>query len=239
MTLAELANVDAKNRKIAEKLEFLPAAARKADEAVAGFKKQIDDTTAKKEAAEKAKKLLEHEVQDERIKIKKWEARANELKGEREHTALLSEVHTAKRVISKHEDAQLEHMEAIEVAAGALKRHEAALKTATDEAKAEWSKVEGDMKVLRADSAALDVQRQALLAKLPVAVVKRYEQVAAKRMGTGVALITGEVCSQCKRTLPPQLCIQVRKGAVLEQCPSCSRFLVHEAMARADSQEAT
>ena len=223
--------MDAKNRKISERLEFLPAAARKADEAVTLFTRQRDDETAKKEAAERAKKLLEGEVQDERIKIKKWEARANELKGEREHAALLSEVHTAKRVISKHEDAQLEHMEAIEVALGAIKRHETGQKAAMADAKREWSKVEGDMTTLRGESAALGVARQALLLKLPVVVVKRYEQVAAKRMGTGVALIAGEVCSQCKRILPPQLCIQVRKGAVLEQCPSCSRFLVHETMA--------
>jgi predicted nucleic acid-binding Zn-ribbon protein len=238
VTLAELANIDAKNRAIADRLEHLPVPARTADDAVAALKNEVNTVTTKKEAAEKAKKLLEHEVQDERIKIKKWEARAHELKGEREHAALLSEVHTAKRMIGRHEDAQLEHMEVIEEASAALKALDGKMKAAVEGAKLEWSKVEGDMKALRADAAALDVTRQALLTRLPTAVVKRYEQVAAKRMGTGVALITGEVCSQCKRTLPPQLCIQVRKGAVLEQCPSCSRFLVHEEMTRAPAPQA-
>ncbi len=233
VTLAELANVDAKNRTITEKLEMLPAAARKADEATAALKKQIDDATTRKEAAEKSNKAIQHEIVDERNKIKKWEGRANELRGEREHAALLSEISTAKRVIHRHEDAQLEHMEVIEKETDSLKSLDVKHKAAIDAAKTEWAKVAGDLKKLNAESAAHDVSRQALLKKLPVAVVKRYEMVAAKRMGVGVSLIGNDTCSQCKVMLPPQLCIQVRKAAVLEQCPSCSRFLVNEALTKA------
>lgn len=233
VTLAELASVDAKNRAVAEKLEALPAVAKKADEAVAALKKQIDDATTRKETAEKTRKAIEHEIVDERNKIKKWEGRANDIRGEREHAALVSEISTAKRVIHRHEDAQLEHMEAIEKEQNALKELEPKHKAAVDAAKDEWKKVEGDLAKLRAESAAFDVSRKALLTKLPAGVVKRYEQVAAKRQGVGVTVIRGEICAQCKRTLPPQLCIQVRKGVVLEQCPSCSRFLVHEDMTKA------
>jgi predicted nucleic acid-binding Zn-ribbon protein len=233
--LAELANVDAKHRTITEKLESLPATAKKADEAAAQHKKSIDDAAAKKEGAEKLKKLVENEIHDERNKIKKWEARANELRGEREHAALLSEVGTAKRVIHRHEDTILEHMEAIEANAKLMSDGAEKLKKAQDEAKAEWAKVEGDMKQLKGEGAKLDVARKALLDKLPVPLVKRYDMVSAKRQGVGVSIIRGEVCSMCKRTLPPQLCIQVRKGVILEQCPSCSRFLVHEDVLKAQA----
>ena len=228
--LAELANVDAKGRVISEKLESVPAVAKKADDAVAALKKQIEDTENKKEAADKARRQVESEIIDERNKIKKWEARAHELRGEREHAALLSEIGTARRVIHRLEDTQLEHMEALETATDAWKALEAKAKQGADDAKAEWQKVEGDLKGLRDDAAKLQVQRLALLAKLPAIVVKRYDTVAAKRQGVGVSIIRADVCSSCKRALPPQLCIQVRKGAILEQCPSCSRFLVHEDM---------
>jgi predicted nucleic acid-binding Zn-ribbon protein len=233
VTLAELANVDAKNRTITEKLESLPSPAKKADEAAAALKKQIDDATARREAADKANKAIQHEIVEERNKIKKWEGRANDIRGEREHAALLSEISTAKRVIHRHEDAQIEHMEVLEKEAEALKSLDLKHKAALDAAKTEWAKVDGDLKKLKEESAAHDVSRQALLKKLPVAVVKRYEMVASKRMGVGVSLIRGEMCMQCKRMLPPQLCIQVRKGVVLEQCPSCSRFLVHEDQTKA------
>jgi uncharacterized protein len=231
--LAELAAVDGKHRTIAEKLEMLPAPARKADDAAAALKKQIDDAEGKKEAAEKARKTLETEIFDEKHKIKKWEARAHEIRGEREHAALLSEIGTARRVIHRLEDQQLEHMEVVEQAQTSLASLQGKHGKAIEEAKAEWQKVEGELQVLKGEGAKLDVARQALLAKLPAALVKRYETVAAKRQGVGVSIIRGDICSACKRTLPPQLCIQVRKGIVLEQCPACSRFLVHEAMTQA------
>ena len=46
----------------------------------------------------------------------------------------------------------------------------------------------------------------------------------------GVAIIKGEVCGSCGMHLPPQMCIQVRKGLLLAECGSCSRVLVHESM---------
>jgi len=231
--LAELANVDAKGKGVAEKLESVPALARKADELVASLKKQIEDAFAKKLQSELARKQVEGEISDERNKIKKWEGRANELRGEREHSALLSEIGTAKRVISRLEDTQLETMETFEAVTKLVADLEAKQKKAIDDAAAEWKKVEGDVKTLKDEQAKLGVQRKALLDKLPAPIVKRYDTVAAKRQGVGVTLIKGEVCSMCKRMLPPQLCIQVRKGIVLEQCPSCSRFLVHETMTQA------
>lgn len=231
--LAELAGVDAKHRAISERLESLPAAARKADDASSALKKQLDDATAKKDAAEKARKAVETEIVDERAKMKKWEARAQDIRGEREHAALVSEIGTARRVISRLEDTQLEHMEAIEEATAVISAVAEQHKKASDDARAEWAKVDGDLQKLKGEAALLDTARQALLVKLPAPLVKRYETVAAKRQGVGVALIQGDTCACCKRTLPPQLCIQVRKGAVVEQCPSCSRFLVHESMTAA------
>lgn len=238
LLLAELAGVDSKQRGVSERLESLPAAARRADEVAAALKKQLDDTTAKRDAAEKARKTIEAEIFDERHKIKKWESRAQDIRGEREHSALVSEIGTARRVIHRLEDSQLEHMEVIEQATAAIALTGAKHDQALDEARAEWDRVAGDVERLKGEASQLGRARQALLDKLPAALVKRYEVVAAKRQGVGVAIIRGDTCAACKRTLPPQLCIQVRKGMLLEQCPSCSRFLVHESMTQASSGDA-
>lgn len=237
--LAELANVDQKARVVADKLETVPGVAKKADEAVAALQKQLDDTEAKKEAADRAKRTVEGELTDERAKIRKWESRANELRGEREHAALVSEISATKRAMHRLEDTVLEHMEAIEEAqklSGGLKtKHDKAAALATDE----WKKVEADVKALKAEHEGYATRRRGLLEKLPAALTKRYEQIAAKRAGVGVGLIKGEMCSACKRMLPPQMCIQIRKGLVLEACPSCQRLLVHEDMTKASAPPTT
>lgn len=231
--LAELANVDQKARLVADKLETVPGAAKKADEAAAALKKQLEDSDAKKDAAERARKTVEGELADERAKIRKWESRANELRGEREHAALVSEISATKRAMHRLEDTQLEHMEAFEVAQKLSGELKAKLDKAAALAAEEWKKVDADVKALKAEHEAFAVSRKALLEKLPVPLTKRYETIAAKRNGVGVAVIKGEMCGACKRMMPPQLCIQVRKGLVLEACSSCHRLLVHEDMTKA------
>ncbi|MBI1948059.1 MAG: hypothetical protein HYS27_20380 [Deltaproteobacteria bacterium] len=237
--LAELANLDAKARTVADKLETVPGAAKKADEAVAALKKQLEDAEAKKEAGEKARRTVEGELSDERAKIRKWESRANELRGEREHAALVSEISATKRAMHRLEDTQLEHMEAIEAAqklGGELKgKHDKAAAHAAEE----WKKVEADVAALKAEHDGYKASRKVLLEKLPAPLTKRYEQIAAKRAGVGVGLIKGEMCSACKRMLPPQMCMQIRKGVILEACPSCQRLLVHEAMTAAATPPTT
>lgn len=232
--LAELARLDQKAKITADRLETLPLAARKAEAVAAKLKTELDSVALRKGTSEQVKKASEIEIADERVKLRKWEARSQDIRGEREATALNSEIGGAKRHIREQEDIVLEQMEAIEAAdkdaAGLTKKHAAAL----DDVKDEWAKVEGDIAALKADVVASVASRQALLAKLPAHIVKRYELVASKKQGVGVAIIdVKDVCSACNRAVPPQLCIQVMKAQVVESCPACMRLLVHHSMTQA------
>ena len=233
--LAELARLDQRAKVVADRLEHLPLPAKKADVATARLQSDLDAAHSKKNAALLAKKQGETEITEERHKIRKWESRANELKGEREHAALGSEIGTAKRQIKHIEDAVLEHMETLEQVdkdiAALLKKHAAAVV----DARAEWLKVEGDLKALRIEYDGFGVGKKALLDQLPAPVIRRYEIIATKRQGVGVAIITPQDnCDACHRAVPPQLVIQIMKGQVVESCPACNRLLVHHAMTRVE-----
>jgi predicted nucleic acid-binding Zn-ribbon protein len=232
--LAELARLDQKAKVTADRLESLPAAAKKAEAQAAKLKTEIDSVLLRKSTAEQVKKAAETDIADERAKLRKWESRSADIRGAREATALGSEIGGAKRHIRQQEDIVLEQMEAIEAAdkdvAGLTKKHT----TALDEARAEWAKVEGDISALQAEIVTSSSARRALLEKLPGPVVKRYETIAGRKQGVGVAIIDGkDICSACNRAVPPQLCIQVMKGQIIESCPACMRLLVHHSMTQA------
>lgn len=236
--LAELATVDQRHKLASDKLETLPAQAKKADAAASKLKSDVDSVTLRKTTAEGARKSAEHEVADERAKIRKWEARANDIRGEREHAALSSEIGGAKRQIRTLEDGMLEQMEAIESADKELGTLNKKLATSLEVARNEWASVEAELVVVREQVAALVAEKQALLAKLPPHIVKRYELVAAKRQGVGVAVIdTKDNCSACNRAVPAQLSIQVQKGLLIESCPACLRLLVHHTQASVAASE--
>ncbi len=234
--LAELARVDARAKVVADKLESLPQPAKKADAAIARVKSDIDAATARKNGALLAKKQAETEAADERAKIRKWEARANELRGEREHAALSSEIGGAKRAIKHLEDAIIEQMESLEAVdkdlVGLTKRHT----TAIADAKAEWDKVGDDLKQMKAEHDSFSTQKKALLADMPVPIIKRYDMIANKRQGVGVAIIdTKDSCGACHMAIPAQLVIQIMRAQVVEACPACNRLLVHHSMTRVEA----
>lgn len=234
--LAELANVEKKWKNARSIADTLPAEAKKAQDAADVKRNAQTEIERKQHEIEMARRAMDSELQAEKDKLRKWENRADQIRGEREHAALMSEIGGQKRAISRTENDILEKMQELEDLA---KQHEAK-KEAADAAQAaadeEWTKVDADVKVAEAEAKQLDDQRRTLVEKLPPALVRRYEGIA-KRRGHGIAIIEGEVCTSCRTSLPPQLVIQVYKGAILETCQTCQRILVHEAMTRAPDAE--
>lgn len=233
IALGELANLDAKMKTVKDRLEVVPARAKKADVDVEGLKKKLEDVDKRKETAERTRRALDGDLVAERAKMKKWESRADSIKGEREHAALSSEIGAQKRTLRELEEKILEQMQVLEDVGTEQKALAPKHKTAADDAAVEWKAVKAELDDLNGQVAALQQARDSVLARLPAPIVKRYAQVAEKRQGVGVAIISKETCSGCKRTIPPQMSLMIQKGVVLESCPSCSRYLVHETMTRA------
>jgi uncharacterized protein len=232
--LAELANIDVKAKVVADKLGALPADAVKAKETAKKLQTEFDSLELKKRTLLDAKKIADGEMQEERSKIRKWESRAKDIRGEREHTALTSEISTAKRAIRRLEDDVLTQMESLESVEKDLAASTKKAAAATETANAEWAKVEDELVVLRGEIDVWKVRRQALVDKLPIPLAKRYDMIAGKRAGVGVALIrNNDTCAACNRAVPPQLSLQIQKGLLLETCPACQRLLVHHTMTQA------
>jgi predicted nucleic acid-binding Zn-ribbon protein len=63
---------------------------------------------------------------------------------------------------------------------------------------------------------------------MPSNIMKRYEQLLAKRAGLAVVQARDGHCKGCNMGLPPQLFIKIQRADVVETCPACGRILYHE-----------
>ncbi len=70
-------------------------------------------------------------------------------------------------------------------------------------------------------------ERSNLLAKLDVALGRKYERVA-KMKGSGSAAAVNGCCEACHIALPPMLFQEIMHRQSLHQCPSCHRILYFE-----------
>ncbi len=176
------------------------------------------------------KRKLDSDLQTEKANLRKWEARAEKIRGDREYTALISEIGSLKKNIFHIENKTLEVMqeqEDLEKKWNDVKKSSSKLQKRLEE---EWALVKDDLAQIENQISDCAGARLKLTEKVPAVLLKRYEQIASKRAGLGVALVKNEVCQACSRMIPPELFLRVAKCEILEQCPSCQRILVTEEM---------
>lgn len=236
--LAELQNVEQKLRDANRRVEELPVRSREAQAVAEDAAKKAYALETQQREQETERRKLESDLAAEKDKMRKWQNRADQIRGEREHAALTSEIGAQKRTIGRIEENILERMQTLEDLGTLLEAAQSLAATTSKLAEEEWEKVRADVDAAKAEAEKIGIGRDAMLQKLPVPLVKRYERIANARQGLGVAMIRGETCLSCRRTLPPQLCLQVYRGEILETCPSCQRILVHEASTRSAGADA-
>ncbi len=225
-SLSQLGKADLKLKELKEKQKSIPAKANAAKDQSVDAKLREEKLKAEYQALELKRKQLELDTQIERTNLRKWEARASQIKGEREYTTLMSEIGSQKKVISKLEDQGLELLEQQETLKKTLDSMTAQKTSLEQTYESEWALVKDSLDALNAEFAQATTEHEASLAALPQPLAKRYIQIAERRAGQGIAILNKDVCGACKRILPPELCNRIAKGEIIETCPSCHRLLV-------------
>ena len=229
--LSQLALNDLNLKELEDQKKTLPKKALEADQRAQNLLSQTEKLESQNTELLLRHRKLDGDLQSEKSNLRKWENRANQIRGEREYTSLMSEIGSQKRVISDLETQILQVMESQDTVATELAPMCEATASVKKISEDEWARVRGDLEELDQKIADLRIFRQALEQKLPASTLKRYEQIAAKRGGVGLAFVKKEVCQSCSRMIPAELALRVAKGEVMEQCPSCYRILATADMA--------
>ena len=179
--------------------------------------KRVDDN-------ERQRRDLEQRLNDEKEKVKKWEARLTEQRTTREYSALAREIDIAKKanITLGEELANLTKLrEEIETAAlGKQEAYDAKQRTVGAEADDLRKKIgELDGRI-----AELNLKRADEVTKVDASVLGRYESIRRKRMPALSPVVDG-TCTGCRMRIPPQLYNQLMTGLPFDVCRSCARII--------------
>ena len=226
--LSEIGRLDLKIISNRDKLSRLSKETAQSEAAAVDLEATMKQLTDSKNDLVKRRRALDEKLQAEKANVRKWESRAEKIKGEREYTALMSEIGAQKRTIAGI-DAEISEV------TDELKGSEDKLKqasTARDEKMANALRAHDAVKELLSDEEvnlkANTDARENLLQRIPKVLRLRYERIYEKRAWQGIAFLRNSICQACMRTVPPELFNRVCKGEVVEQCPACQRLLVVE-----------
>lgn len=185
--------------------------------------------TVEMEAIKTSEREVDVRIAHSVEKVSRDEKRINDIKNDRELSALTKEIAAANKVkklcegekeaFTSRYTEKNEKLSAVKAAIQDKTARLAAVTADMEDKKSEWGNI----------LARKTEERDGLKVNIRPDVLKRYEAVKEKRGGIGMALIRDETCQGCYINIPPQVYILLRRGVdELQSCPHCHRILYVE-----------
>ncbi len=223
--LIQLQEIDARIRALRSEQQNIPL--RIAELEARGAANQADLGRAREalEAAQKAKRDRDRDLEEGGRKVEKLKAKTSEIKTNKEYQALLKEIEAAEQENKTIEDDILKLMERIDAAT-------AEIRTAEKRAAEESASIENDRIQLDENMTAAGTRLQAeeqergeLAERIERPLLSQYERLLGPTGGRVIVEARNESCSGCFMSIPPQLFVNVKKNENVNTCPHCHRIL--------------
>lgn len=175
-------------------------------------------------------RALQVTVETERDKVRKWEARLDDIRNQREFQALQRETEGQKRATR---DSETKLQELHRTQDELQKRLDDLQVQLADDAQAcssERGRIETLMGEIKHAIAKKRETRDALVPQVPKPLFRKYDSIRAKRLGQGLSMVSAGCCVGCNMRLPPQLYNTLQRGDDILQCPSCFRIIFWDQM---------
>ncbi len=223
--IVELQRLDAEIHNASLVLEGIPRLVEDVDRKIEATDRLVADAKDKMSRNQKKRRDLENEVKDLKVQIGKYKRQLNEVKTNKEYTALLREIEESQHRIDTIEEAIIAEMLAADDVEEEIR---AALhKQGQEEDSLKKEKVVLDEKLRETEArfAALAKEREALLPRVPREQLKLYEAIFQKKGGTALSPVTGDFCAMCHMRVRPQMLNEIRDKAKVILCENCGRIL--------------
>ncbi|MEZ4226763.1 MAG: C4-type zinc ribbon domain-containing protein [Polyangiaceae bacterium] len=234
--LESLAALDAELFSLTAELETERDAFDGKKSQLAELEAKLDATTQSVHEMERVRNELMHEVRQMSLQIDKSREKLSRVRTEREANAAQRELEELRKLYRDRE-TEIEKLAGLIEQAKVETESTAEQKSALNqEVGASENDVTSHLGEVQQQMAAKQSSRQALVAKLPPVIYRRYEMIR-KRRNTAIASTTDGTCSECHMLLPPMLYQTLTRAQELAQCPSCNRILYFRAATPAESLE--
>lgn len=224
--LLTLQEIDHRILKIEDELESLGGEVAGLRETVETLEAQVARIRAEVEEAEGRVRQFHRAVEAGRATLKRLEARSVAVANMQQHLAVRSETDTARRNLRAAEDDQLDAMQDVETARGALKAAEAELGEASAQLAERSTAVEGLRTTLEGDLQHCGVSRRTQESRLDRRALQLYRTAGGGGRQAALAELTVDgVCGRCYTAIPKQQQTEIRARRHLAICEGCGIIL--------------
>ena len=227
--LQELQVLDSRVAGLERKLEAIPTRIHGIRDGLQQAKASIEAIRAKLDGARKDIRTKEKELEYQAAQRKKLEAKLYEVKTNKEYSAVLAEIESAKDEKDRIEEEILALMELQERLGREVVEGDARLRPQEAEAKVQEAAAAEELRALEVDVEGARSERESVVRDVPRDLLVQYARLLKGRAGLAVALVgSNGICSGCRVTLTPQRFNEVRQSSQILVCEICGRFLYYQ-----------
>lgn len=227
--LVELQAIDGRIIQMEKSSRQIPVRIQEIEKTLSDLRGALKAELNQLDEAEMARRVAESDLRAEKEKIKKWEARLNEVRNNRDYQALSREIESARKANLSIEDEILRKMQEIEELRASTAKKQEQLQETEGKLLAERAELEEKLSSINAQIAQQAGVRQAAVDRVEKRWYQQYQLIRNRRDGVAVVPVLDEHCQGCHMGIPPQLYNLVLKGEEIKTCPHCMRLLYYEA----------
>jgi hypothetical protein len=224
--LIRLQNVDGEINTVSSLLEAIPSRLESFESDAKAAAEGVARAKANLAANQKKRRDLEGEVKAVKEQASKFKRQLNDVKTNKEYTALLKEIEEAQHKTERIEEDILNEMIVADDIEKEIKAANA--KKAADEARiqAEKQAVLAEKAKYEERRAALEKEREAILPEIPPEQLRLYDRIAKRMKGIALSPIKDDdFCSLCQMRVRPQMLNELMEMKQVILCEACGRIL--------------
>jgi predicted nucleic acid-binding Zn-ribbon protein len=224
-TLTELQEIDLEIKSINEKQEEAPKRLNALKEKAAEKKEAYKELNELFKDIHRKKTELEDELEMEKIRLAKCQARLTQLKTNREYQALMKEIEEIKRSGKEREDEVLSLMEESEKNSNEMNAIKDEIELLKKEIVVEEKNLQKVEAKLNKSLNQIQKKRNTITKDVKKELLSRYDFLKEKRAGLAVALVKNQACDGCHMNIPHQLYNELLRNEKIHFCPVCQRII--------------
>lgn len=195
------------------------------DDQLATYEKQVADQKQRLEDLGAAYRSGESEVKIVESQVEKSQEKLRAVKTNKEYQSTLKEIDDLKKKASALEDTMLVHLDEIEAAESELGRANADLDDVRVDVSSQRKEISVQAEEQKRVLTGIQQEREAIMARMPQALIDKYSKVKHQGRGVAVAAVTDAVCQVCRMNIPPQLFNELQRMDTMRMCPNCQRII--------------
>jgi predicted nucleic acid-binding Zn-ribbon protein len=234
--LIQLQQLDAEIRQITLFLDGISPQIENIDKKIEVSSQVAGAAKDKMSASQKRRRELEAEVKDIKSQVAKYKRQLNEVKTNKEYTALLKEIEESQKKVDRLEEEFIAEMLVEDDIQKEIREANQKFAAAKEKFGQEKDALDQKKREMEEKSRRLNHIREELLPRIPPDQVSLYLKIFRNKGGIALSPVKDDFCALCHMRVRPQVLNELRDTRKLILCENCGRILYLKREKKAESE---